>query len=83
MLHSLTHRNTYISAHVCFFMATEKDDLTLVRLEKKRLDNLKRVQAYLVLQIGHDVPQQEALAYLIEEFLAGKNKDFGSHGEAQ
>ncbi len=55
-------------------MAIEKDDLTLVRLEKTQMDRLKRVQAYIVLQTGHDVAQHEALAYLINDFL-GKNEN--------
>lgn len=50
----------------------EQDALTLARITKKSLENLKQVQAYLTIELGHEVTQHEALSYLIDGFLSKK-----------
>jgi hypothetical protein len=53
-------------------MIEDERKLVLVKFYLDAKENLKQVQAYLTIELGHEVTQPEALAYLIDEFLAKK-----------
>ncbi len=55
-----------------FTMIEDERKLVLVKFYLDAKENLKQVQAYLTIELGHEVTQPEALAYLIDEFLAKK-----------